>query len=245
MSTYETVRARPISLADVAALARKDAEPVEVFKAKVSRQHGLSLTPVTLTPKPVGSRERAGEDFPHTVIFLTVPDPGPAMHPYTVDRNQPVGHEVEFTVVSMFEARSKVTLYTSEEAERTASLMRRSSDPERGRRVIYVPDERAEEMRLTPVYGSQLNVGVVVKDLSPEEVAVRAEAALRAEFGDALGSVAKMTARPAEDVRVNVYTSSDKEELLAANVLAAEAGYVAPGKPYVEEVDPSAQPVDV
>ena len=246
MSTYESVRARQISFADVAALATKGAEPVEAYKAKVTRQHGLTLTPVTLTPEPISSRALAGEEIPHHVVFLAVPDDGPsAMHSHTVDRKQPVGHAVSCTTVSMFDARSRFTLFTSEEAERSAALMRKAKEPERVRQAIYVRDERAEEMRLTPVYGSRLNVGVVVRGLGPEEVAKRAEAALQAEFGDAMGSVRSLTSREAEDLRVNVYTSSAKDEVLGMNVLAAEVRFLAQGEPYIEEVESTTKPVEI
>lgn len=244
MSTNETVRARPISFAEVAELAHKDANPLEAYQVNVTLRHGLTLTPVTLTPKPVGSMVRSGEDYPHHVMYRPVPKPG-GMGLHTVDRDHPVGHEVDLTAVSHFDAQSRVTLFTSEAAERTAELVHGVDEPERGRRAIYVRDEAGEEMRLTPVYGSQLTIGVVVKDVPPEEVARRAEAALQAEFGDAMGSVRKVTSRPAEDLRVNVFTTIDKEEVLAVNVLAAETSYVASGKPYVEEVDPAATPAEV
>ena len=246
MSTYETVRARPISFADIAALAHRAAEPVEVYRAKVTGQHGLTLTPVTLTPEPVSSKALAGEDFPHHVMFLAVRDDGPsAMGAYTVDRSQPVGYAVDFTAVSMFGARFRVSLFTSEEAERTAELVRKVKEPARVRQGIYVNDALAGEMRLTPVYGSRLSVGVVVKGLGPEEVAQRAEAALRAEFGDAMGSVRSVMSRAAEDLRVNVYTSSAKDEVLATNVLASEVGFVSMDKPYTEEAAATVQPVEI
>jgi hypothetical protein len=240
MSLNDTVRARPISFAEVAALAHKDAEPLEVYRAKVTRQHGRTLTPVTLTPEPVTGTVGTGVDCPHHVMFRAVPDTGPsAMQPYTVDRSQPVGYQVDCTVVSLFDAKSRVTLYTSEEAERSAELARRVTDPDRGRKLIYVFDPLAEEMPLTPVFGSQLTIGVVVQGLRPDEVLKRAEAALLAEFGDAFGSVRRVTSRHAENIRVNVYADKDKAELVATGVLAAEAGFVAAGKPYVEEVDPA------
>ncbi len=245
MSSYETVRARRISFADVEALAHQGAEPFEAYRAKVTGQHGLTLTPVTLTPQPVGGKGLTGEEFPHHVVFQAVPDQRPnAMHPHTVDRSRPVGYAVDFTSVSAFNARSKFTLFTSEEAERSAVLVRRAREPEQTRETIYVADEQGEELRLTPVYGARLSVGVVIKGIGSEEVVARAEAALQAEFGDALGPVRSVTSQSAEDLRVDAFASSAKEEVLARNVLAAEVGYLTTGKPYVEEAEATAGPVE-
>ena len=243
MTTYETVRARPISFEEITALSLSSAEPIEAFRAKVTGQHGLTLTPVTVTPDPVGSKLRAGDDVPHQQVFLAVPDDGPnGRAAHTFDRSKPMGYAVDVTTVTMFNGRARLTLLTSAEAEHNSALAGKTKDPVKVRESVYVRDDLAEPMRLTPVYGSRLNLGVVLHGLAPEDVARRAEAALQQEFGDAMGSVRNVATVNVEDLRVDVFTTSDKEEVLATNVLLGEVGLVAGGKPHVSEADPATPP---
>lgn len=243
MTTYETVRARPISFEEITKLSLRNAEPIEAFRAKVTKQHGLTLTPITVTPEPAGSKLRLGDEVPHQQVFLAIPDDGPnGRSAHTFDRTKPVGYAVDVTTLSLFKGRARLTLFTSAEAEVNSELAGRSKQPAKVRESIYVRDDLAQPVHLTPVYGSRLNVGVVVAGLDPEDVARRAEEALQREFGDALGTLRNVATVNVEDLRVDVFATSDKDEVLAVNVLMGEVGIVAPGKPHVAEADPTTPP---
>lgn len=238
-----TVTIRPITYAEINALAARDAAPVQVYVASESRRHGLTFTPATLTPKAKTGRAYEGTDVPHETLYAAVPNDSVNASPgqWREDKSRPVGHVISCDFETMFGTHSGGWLFTSPEAETTAADVRGYTDPTHTRLRVFVEDSKAGRAeRLTPVFGSQVSTGFIVEGIDADEARARAEAALRAEFGDALRTNAKSQSRPVPDRRVNLYTVGDRE-VLALNVLDSEVSYYMRSNAVdVEEVDPSA-----
>jgi hypothetical protein len=239
MSTSTTVNARPITFAEIEALATGEApQEFTAYLQETSAIHGETLTPATITVRQDTALARRGEAVPHYKQYAAVPDDRPsALKEFRADVEHPVGYKVSVGWVNMFGSQSGLTLFTSPEAEESARVLNGWAESEAGRLRLYVTDAKAPKRPLTPVFGSQLSVGVVVEGVTPEELRERAERALQAEFGDALRPVRKVLTRLVKDARVNVYAMDDRE-LVATNVLDAETSYVTNGNCHTEEVTP-------
>lgn len=239
---YDTVHARPLTYAEVEALATGEAPSTfEGFLKETRVAHGEVLTPATFTIRP---KHHKREGSPADVVYAYEPNTGPnSLTKFRALRDNPVGYKVHVGVSTMFGMSTSRYLFSSPEAEDSAiNLSGWSSDAVRQRLSVFVADEKAPENPLSPVFGSQLTVGVVIAGLGPEEVAERAERALAAEFGEAFGTIRKVQTRPVPNVRVNVYTARKNRELLAANVLDSEISYAVKGSNNVystEEIGPN------
>lgn len=239
----QIVKVRPITFAEIVALSAPDAEPVEVYLAEQSRRHGLTFTPATLRPQPRTGRRFVEADIPHDPIGTMVANDAPnAQQRWREDKDTVVGHVISCDIKTRFGISTGGSLFTSPEAEETARVVRGYNDPTGTRSKVYVEDAKAgREERLTPTFGSQVTTGFIVEGIDAEEALARAEAVLRAEFGDALRSTAKFQSRPVKDMRVNVFTTGGDRKPLAINVLDAEVSYyMRTGAVDVEEVDPAA-----
>lgn len=242
-SQVETVKIRPITFAEIEALAHRDAEPVEVYLAEQSRRHGLTFTPATLTTRPRSSRSRDGDEIPHDAVYAAVPNTATNAHsPWREDKDTQVGHVIACETRTMFGTSRSGWLFTSEEAERSAADARGHSNPAHTRTSVYVEDLKGgREERLTPVFGAQVTTGFIVEGIDADEALARTEAVLRAEFGDALRQNAKFQSRPVKDLRVNLYTVGGDRKPIALNVLDAEISYyMRSGAVDTEEADPTA-----
>jgi hypothetical protein len=239
-----TVHARPISHAEIEALAQADARPLDCYLLESSAVHGLTLTATTLTARKglFGSGRRG---TPHKPVYLPEPDTRPNAHPddYVADTDTVLGHIVQVATRNMFGIHSGLTLFTTEDAERAQRMYRTTGhrNPEAHRQRVYVADPDGQEMPLTPVYGAEATLGMIVKGVDPDEALRRAQAALEAEFGEAL-TLHKELSRPVRDRRVNVYDEDadpDKPRLLASNIIEASAHYLYAGSSYrTSEVPP-------
>lgn len=241
MPAFETVTARPLSFDDIAALAVHDAEPFTAFVHTQSIQNGTTLTPITITPEP---RFRAHDDapVPHRPVHEAVPDERRNATPntYRVNKDLVVGYAISCASIDMFGSQQGMWFFTSADAEAAALHGTGHSRPEHDRQRVFVADPAGDEYRLTPVHGSQVSTGFIVTGIDADEALARTEAALRAEFGDALRANTKFQSRPVPERRVNVYTSAAKEQMLAANVLSAEVSYfMRTGSAYTEDWDPT------
>lgn len=247
-SEAETVKVRPITFAEIEALAPRGAEPVNIYVAEESRRHGLTFTPATLTVEPRTGRTFYDADVPHDPVHAAIPNDRPnARNRWVEDKDTIVGHALSCEIKTMFGIRQNGWLFTSPEAEATAVDVRGWANPASTRIKVHVEDRKAgREERLTPVFGSQVTTGFIVEGIDDDEALQRAEAALRAEFGDALRPRAKFQSRPVADKRVNIFTPGTPREVLALNVLDAEVSYyMRSGAVDVEEVDPAAPPIVV
>lgn len=237
-----TVNARPLSFEDIAALAPADATSMDAFVCEESMQHGLTLTPVTITPAPLSGRSSRDLPVPHRPVHAAVLNERPNAAPgtYRVDKDTVVGFEVRAETTDLFSTQRDMTFFTSADAETATVRGTGHVDPSRDRAKVFVLDPAGEEFRLTPVHGAQVSAGFIVTGMDAEVARTRAEAVLRAEFGDALRPQFKLQARPVAERRVNVYTSAAKEQILAANILGAEISYyMRGGSAYSEDWDPN------
>lgn len=248
MTTYDTVTVRPITFAEIEALAERDAEPVEIYLAEESRRHGLIFTPATLTPNPKTGKAFHDAAVPHAPLHAMEPNDHPnPQSQWREAKDHPVGHVVSCSVETMFGTSTGVHLFTSPEAERTAAEVRGWADPASGRTRVYVADAKGgREERLNPVFGSQVSTGFIVEGVDAVEARERAETVLRAEFGDAMRPAAKFQSRPVPDRRVNVFSAGPDRTPLALNVLDSEVSYyMRTSAATVEEVDPAAPQIVV
>ena len=238
----QTVTVRPITFAEIEALSARGVEPVEVYLAEESRRHGLTVTPATLTLLPKTGRAFHDAPVPHEPLGAVIPNDRPSdLQRWREDKDTVVGHVLACEFITMFGTRTGGWLFTTPEAETTAVDVRGYSDPTQTRTRTYVGDLKGgREERLTPVFGAQVSTGFIVEGVDAEEAHQRAEAALRAEFGDVLRSNGKFQSRPVRDKRVNVFSTGNRE-VLAINVLDSEVSYfMRSGAVHVEEVDPAA-----
>lgn len=241
MSDRRTVNARPISYAEIEALALDQAPlKFEGFILEHSVRHGQTLTPVEFSAE----KSRKGEVG--KPLYRPVADtrPNAKVGDVRADPDDVVGYVLTLNYTSMFGTMSGFTLFSSVAAEDSALALRGYGGTIFEHRLrVFVADSHAEEMPLTPVFGSQVSVGMIIKGLDPEEVNRRAEAALLAEFGDAVGKLRKVNTRPVKDYRINIYTTGHKP--LAYNVLSAEASYLNTGGAYQTEEAPPSEPTVV
>jgi hypothetical protein len=247
-SKTETIKVRPITFAEIESLTPRDAEPVNVYVAEESRRHGLTFTPATLSAVAKTGKVFFGADIPHDPVYAAIPNDRPnARNRWVEDKDTVVGHVLSCDIRTMFGMQTNGWLFTTPEAEATAADVRGFSDPSRTRTKVYVEDSKAgREERLTPVFGSQVTTGFIVEGIDADEALARAEAALRAEFGDAVRPRGKFQSRPVADKRVNIFTPGNPREVLALNVLDAEVSYyMRSGAVDVEEVDPAAPQIAV
>lgn len=244
---YQTVKARPITFAEIEALAARDAEPVDIYWVEHTRQHGATLTPARLTPIPKQGHAYFDAPVPHGEVHAAVENTSPnATTRWKADKDTVVGYEVRFDITTMFGVQTGGQLFSSPEAERTASLVLGYQDPADRRERIYVQDSKAgRDERLTPVHGSQVTISMVLTGVDAEDGLARATAALQAEFGDAVRPNMKAQSRPVAEKRVNVYANPDGQ-VIAVNVLTAEvSNYMRTSSVTTEEVDPAAPPIEV
>ena len=183
---------------------------------------------------PKGSLVKRGK-VTHQVIYPAIPDThigneGKSRFDAT---QEPVGLLVNFHTHSQFGTESSVILCTTPEAEQSVAMVG-DRRPGESRLTIAVPDKDGVEIPLMPLYGSEANTSVIVKDVCAEEITARIEKALKAEFGDAV-KIQKSKSRPVADIRINMYDFVDNTPL-AVNVLEAEAFQIAKGSYRTEYV---------
>ena len=240
MSTLSTLKVRPISYEEIAALAENPTTTLDAYEIRSHPVVGDVLVAMTYQ---VSSKSRLAGRRPayDRVVYPVVPDTQPGRYEkLRYDSSQePLGRHFHFDSHSMFGTNSGVTLYTSPEAEQAVALMadngRDGWHPGNSRLSIAVPDDiDGVETPLMPLYGSQANTSVIVKDVCAEEITARIEKALKAEFGDAV-KIQKLKSRPVADIRINVYDFVDGTPL-AVNVLEAEAFRIANGSYRTEYV---------
>lgn len=264
MSEYEYVNARPISVAEIMAMAEGEVESAEVYVPRGTARHGVTLDRATLTlsgntlarkrqidaenEAEVASRPRSKRG--HTFAARAAASPVYARKPAPTEREPertvadveagPIGYDVKFSHATEYGIESGFTLTTVPDAVAGgANDVRAERMGAEGIAQCYVADERGSAMRLTPDYGSQMTLGVTIKGVDHVAALARAEAVLRAEFGDAL-TLHKGLTRPVPDVRVDVLRSTaDGEVPVAVNVLAADAHHYAKSSVFAtRETDP-------
>ena len=217
-----TVNARPLSYAEIDALAHGQAPlTFDCYK----REATGTLTPATCTVEESrGRKYRDTVGVPHRPFYASMLDPrNPGR--FVADPDDLVGFMVRAEITTIFEGVQGLTLFTSPDAEESAAQVNGFSDPETSRLTVYVADSHAEPQPLTPIYGSQVSVSVCVADIDPETLAARVEEVLRTEFGDSMSKNIKVLTRAVEDRRVAVYDGVDGTPL-ALGILAAEVPYV-------------------
>lgn len=227
--TLTHVHARPITHAEITAVAT-GAGP-QAFDGFLS--DGQTLTPTLFTVRTRRSARDHGkaDAVTHRVYYAAQKhlDRFGADRGYVADKDQPVGYGLTLDTRTMFGREGSQSVFTSAEAEQSARQVHGQSDPARGRTRIHLSDARAPLMPLVALHGSEISVSALVAGLDPETVALRAEAALRREFGDALGARLRIRSRPAEDRRVMVTsvgrTPAD-DKVIAVGVLDSEVEFV-------------------
>lgn len=211
----ETISARPLTFDDIAALAQPAAEPLVAYKTHHMWPHLHER--VTVTPqRGTGSR--------------TNPKP-------VIKDGQLVGHHVTVNTVTEYGGRSGGALFTNAATEAHVETARGYTNPSGLRTSLFVavpadhPD--AFPLPLVPRFGSQVSVTVFLADVDADESQRRLRKALIAEFGEdkAVARWHNLKSRPVADVRVDVREIGGTE-VLAANVLEAEASYYVGGGNY-------------
>ena len=231
----KTLKVRPISYDEIVALVKDPESTLEGFHVRNHPVYGEVLVAMTYRLKTHG-----GVKTNEQIVYAVMPDDRPGHEgKIKFDATQPVGLRVNLSTESQFGSESSVTLYTSREAEEAVNLIAdhgRGADFHAGdaRLSLVVPDEKGTEVPFMPLYGSEANTSVLVKDVPHEEVTARIEKALKAEFGDEVKFL-KLQSRPVADLRVNIYNFAD-DTPLAVNVLEAEAHLIAKGAHRTEYV---------
>jgi len=139
-----------------------------------------------------------------------------------------IGQRINTDIVNVFGTSRGHTLFTTREA-RFASDGERADILDGFRADVFIEDADGDAMNVTPVWGSQVSLTAFIEAAAgdSDEVRNRVEKALQAEFGDVEVRLRNLKARPVMDQRVTVLHPSTGE-VLAANLLEAEAFYVVP-----------------
>lgn len=208
----ETISARPLTFDDVVELAQPDAAPLIAYQPHHVYPH-LHVQ-VTVTPQKGGTTRK---------------NPKPVIRD-----GQELGLSVTVATLTEYGSHSGGALFTNADVEAFLASERGRSHPERLRTSLFVAapagHPKAFPLPLVPKFGSQVSASIFVAGLNPDEARERLEKAVRAEFGDDTATVRchNMKARPVADVRVDVIRVGGTE-VIAANVLDAEASYYADG----------------
>lgn len=213
-----TVAARPITFAEIEALAAPDG-PRVVHGYFASDPIPGFTTDLTLTPAvfEIDRRAHSGGE-----VYGTKPG-GPKGEDLVPDRKNVVGRRITAAMTTAFRRVTDLTLFTNADAEQatreTGGI--RPDGPDRLR--LYLADDNADQVPLAPVNGSYATVSFAMPGISPLDLENRLREVLERDFGvDGQRRVVKVLTSPTEERRVDV-TDADGR-LVAVNVLSAEVG---------------------
>lgn len=205
----ETIVVRPMDAREADLLL---ADPTATIRGYVRDERGFAV------PAQFTRQERL------TDVFAVIP--GRLADGWARDPSVVVGQRCEVEAVNDFGAPSNWVLYTTPEA---AESDRRLGSRRAELSAAYLEgtsaDEGARRLPLAPVHGTAATLSFLVEGVDAEEVVRRAEKALEAEFGPALGSTRKLVALPAPLRRVDVFSTGGKQQL-ASGLLEAEVPLV-------------------
>lgn len=149
---------------------------------------------------------------------------------------EPVGYQYKVEYRTLYGSQSEFSRYDSEEtllarfpdSNTSAAAASNAYDRDHyttkvAENPVYLADPDGDQMTLIDTYGCRVTTSVILPGVTdPDEAAARIEAAILAACPD--GKMPKLQAQPVADIRVDVYDFVD-ENLIAVNVLHAEAGY--------------------
>jgi hypothetical protein len=232
MSTFQrtqTVKVRPLSYADIERLAA--GEPIEAYRVEHDGLQAATLTAkahrVPNSRYGLAAQPKFVEAHSKPVYAVTERKFPSGMTEKVADKDNVVGQQVDVAVHIHPSTSTGSTFYTTLAAEEVVDSLGHRSSPAASHREHYVvADEQGEERTTVPLFGSQVSLTVFVKEVDDAEALEVVERAVREALADHKFRIRKAQSRPVLDRRVNVYSGSNDNEVLAVGVLYAETSYV-------------------